>query len=84
MVGNTVSNDNINTMNAYIELKRFFNNHSILSDINGILSWDMSTMMPYKARSQRIRQIKIINEYKKEIFNRIKKKNFLTELIQLN
>ncbi len=73
-------------MNPYIELKNFFNNHSILSDINGILSWDMSTMMPYKARSQRIKQIKIINEYKKEIFNTIKKKELFkkVDLTKLN
>ena len=59
--------------NSYVILKRLFKEHSLLNDINGILSWDMSTFMPKNSRFQRKNQINVINQYKKNIFEKIKK-----------
>ncbi|MBF91782.1 MAG: hypothetical protein CMP34_03130, partial [Rickettsiales bacterium] len=61
--------------NSYIILKRLFKEHSLLNDINGILSWDMSTFMPKNSRFQRKNQINVINQYKKNIFEKIKKRD---------
>ena len=43
---------------SYNKLKNLFEEHSLINDINGILSWDMATYMPEKSRTQRIKQIK--------------------------
>ena len=51
---------------SYTELKKLFKEQSILSDINGLLNWDMATYMPSNSRSQRVDQIKTIYDYKKE------------------
>ena len=62
---------------TYIQLKDLFEEQSILNNINGILSWDMATYMPKKSRSQRIKQIKKIYDYKKRIFDQIKKNDLI-------
>ena len=54
---------------SYNKLKILFQEQSLLNDINGILSWDMATYMPKNSRSQRVKQIKKIYDYKKSIFN---------------
>ena len=59
---------------SYWELKKLFKEQSILSDINGLLNWDMATYMPSNSRSQRVDQIKTIYEYKTKIFEQIKQK----------
>ena len=56
-------------------------NKSLLNDINGILNWDMATYMPQKSRNQRVRQIQKILDYKKSVFDQIKKKNYLKRLM---
>ena len=66
--------------NSYIKLKKLFKEHSLLSDINSILNWDMATFMPEKSRFQRKTQIKVINEYKKNLFEQIKKSNLLNKV----
>ena len=66
--------------NSYIKLKKLFKEHSLLSDINSILNWDMATFMPVKSRFQRKNQIKVINEYKKNLFEQIKKSNLLNKV----
>ena len=45
------------SIEAYKELKKIFLQASISSDIEGILHWDMSTMMPLNARQQRAYQL---------------------------
>ena len=62
---------------SYTELKKLFKEQSILSDINGMLNWDMATYMPPNSRSQRVDQIKTIYEYKKRIFEIIKQKQWI-------
>ena len=45
----------------------------------------MATYMPENSRGQRIKQITKLYDYKKKIFNEIKKKmNFLIKLMSLN
>ena len=56
-------------MQAYKKLKEIFYKTSLLSDINGILQWDLSTMMPKKARNNRAKQISILNKLKFETLN---------------
>ena len=66
--------------NSYIILKRLFKEHSLLNDINGILSWDMATFMPKNSRFQRKNQINVINQYKKNLFELIKKNDLLNKV----
>lgn len=65
---------------SYLKLKNLFEEQSILNDINGILNWDMATYMPIKSRSQRVKQIKKIYDYKKNIFDDIKKKELFKKV----
>ena len=64
---------------SYVKLKSLFREHSILNDINSLLSWDMATYMPKNSRNQRVEQIKILYEYKKNIFELIKRKNLFSK-----
>ena len=59
---------------SYIKLKNLYEEYSLISDINGFLSWDMATYMPIKSRKQRVKQIKKLYDFKDNIFNEIKKK----------
>ena len=65
---------------SYNKLKNLFEEHSLINDINGILSWDMSTYIPEKSRTQRIKQIKKLYDYKKNIFEQIKKKQLFEKV----
>jgi len=65
---------------AYVKLKNLFEEQSLLNDINGILNWDMATYMPQKSRNQRVRQIQKILDYKKSIFDQIKKKELFKKI----
>ncbi len=64
----------------YLKLKNLFKEQSILNDINGILGWDMATYMPIKSRKERIKQIKIIYDYKKKIFDEIKQNDLIKKI----
>ncbi len=54
---------------AYQELKKIFEKKSILSDIDSILQWDLSTTMPEKSRENRAKQLSLLSELKCEIFS---------------
>ena len=58
---------------SYKKLKKLFEEQSLINDISGILNWDMATYMPRNSRKQRIKQITKLYDYKKNIFNVIKK-----------
>ena len=64
---------------SYVKLKSLFREHSILNDINSFLSWDMATYMPKNSRNQRVEQIKVLYEYKKNIFELIKQKELFSK-----
>ena len=68
---------------SYLRLKQLFEEQSLLNDINGILSWDMATYMPKKSRSQRVKQIKKIYDYRKKIFDEIKKNELFKQIDQI-
>lgn len=68
---------------TYSKLKNLFEEQSLLNDINGILSWDMATYMPAKSRNQRKKQIKVLYDYKKKIFNEIKKNELFNRIEEL-
>ena len=59
---------------SYKKLKDLFEEQSLINDISGLLNWDMATYMPEKSRGQRTKQITKLYDYKKNIFNVIKKK----------
>ena len=59
---------------AYQGLKKIFERNSILSDIDNILQWDLSTIMPEKSRENRTKQLSLLSELKCEIFSDIKVK----------
>ena len=71
---------------SYKKLKYLFEEQSLINDISGILNWDMATYMPEKSRGQRIKQITKLYDYKKNIFNVIKKNEFFKKVneIELN
>ncbi len=68
---------------TYSKLKNLFEEQSLLNDINGILCWDMATYMPAKSRNQRKKQIKVLYDYKKKIFNEIKKNELFNSIEEL-
>ena len=55
-------------MTAYKDLKNIFYKNSIISDIDNILQWDLSTIMPEKSRENRVKQISFLNNLKQELF----------------
>ena len=65
---------------SYKNLKILFEEQSLINDISGILNWDMATYMPENSRRQRIKQIKKLYDYKKNIFNVIKKNEFFNKV----
>ena len=65
---------------SYKNLKNLFEEQSLINDISGILNWDMATYMPENSRKQRIKQITKLYDYKKNIFNEIKKKKFFQKV----
>ena len=56
-------------MTAYTDLKNIFYKNSIISDINNILQWDLSTIMPENSRANRVKQISFLNNLKQELFS---------------
>jgi carboxypeptidase Taq len=52
------------SIEAYKKLKKIFTEASISSDIEGILHWDMATMMPANARKQRGNQLAFMAKIK--------------------
>ncbi len=52
---------------AYNSLKKVFQKHSIISDINSILYWDLATMLPEKSWKERSLQLEYLNKLKHEI-----------------
>ena len=65
---------------SYKNLKILFEEQSLINDISGILNWDMATYMPENSRRQRIKQITKLYDYKKNIFNIIKKNEFFNKV----
>ena len=65
---------------SYKNLKILFEEQSLINDISGILNWDMATYMPENSRGQRIKQITKLYDYKKNIFNVIKKNEFFNKV----
>ncbi len=65
---------------SYKNLKILFEEQSLINDISGILNWDMATYMPENSREQRIKQITKLYDYKKNIFNEIKKNEFFNKV----
>ena len=62
----------------YNELKKIFAEASISSDIEGILHWDMATMMPNKSRKQRAMQLTFMAKLKHNLLSG----NKVNDLIQ--
>ena len=56
-------------MLAYKELKKIFYKQSILSDIDSILQWDLSTFMPENSRKERSKQLCLLGELKHSLFS---------------
>ena len=65
---------------SYKNLKILFEEQSLINDISGILNWDMATYMPENSIRQRIKQITKLYDYKKNIFNVIKKNEFFNKV----
>ena len=57
------------SLEAYSKLKKIFSQTSISSDIEGILHWDMSTMMPVNARKQRSDQLAFMATLKHKLIS---------------
>ena len=57
------------SIKKYKELKKIFSQASISSDIEGILHWDMSTMMPSNARQQRANQLAFMAKLKHKLIS---------------
>ena len=68
---------------SYKNLKNLFEEQSLINDISGFLNWDMATYMPENSRKQRIKQITKLYDYRKNIFNVIKKNNFFQQVNDL-
>ena len=67
-------------MNAsYTKLKKIFSKASISSDIEGILHWDMATMMPSNSREQRAEQLAFMSKLKHNLLSTQE----VTDLIKL-
>ena len=62
-------------MLAYKELKRIYLKQSILSDIDSILQWDLSTFMPQSSREQRVKQLCLLSDLKHNLFSSPEVKN---------
>ena len=54
---------------AYYKLKKIFSQISLASDVEGILHWDMSTMMPTHSRKQRVDQLAFMAKMKHKLIS---------------
>ena len=57
------------SIEAYKKLKKIFAEASISSDIEGLLHWDMATMMPVNARKQRANQLAFMAKLKHSLLS---------------
>ena len=65
--------------NSYNKLKEIFREASISSDIEGILHWDMATMMPANARHQRADQLVFMAKFKHALLSSQKVEDLINE-----
>lgn len=65
--------------NSYLKLKKIFREVSISSDIEGILHWDMATMMPSNARQNRAEQLAFIAKLKHSLLSNKKVDDLINE-----
>ena len=63
---------------SYNKLKKLFFQASVSSDIEGILHWDMATMMPDKSREQRAEQLAFMANLKHKLLS----SNEVSDLIE--
>jgi carboxypeptidase Taq len=54
-------------LQAYLDLEKIFSRSAILSDIGGLLSWDMETIMPDGAIEGRTRQLATLSRLSHEL-----------------
>ena len=54
---------------SYKKLKLIFQEASIASDIEGILHWDMATIMPSNSRFQRSEQLSFMAKFKHKLLS---------------
>ena len=64
---------------SYQKLKKIFRESSIVSDVEGILHWDMATMMPINARIQRSEQLALMAKFKHSLLSSLKVKDLMDE-----
>ena len=67
-------------INSYLKLKEIFREISISSDIEGILHWDMATMMPTNSRQQRADQLAFMAKLKHGILSSQKVTDLINEV----
>lgn len=77
---------NIMTNKLYLDLKKIFSNYLIVSDIDNLLSWDTSTLLPKNSLSARLKQIEYLKKLKYEILtsNKVKDLFLNIEIEKLN
>lgn len=66
-------------INSYKKLKEIFRQASIASDIEGILHWDMATMMPKNARLQRSDQLSFMATFKHSLLSNQRVEDLINE-----
>lgn len=67
-------------MRAYKKLKKIFYRYSIISDIDNILQWDLSTVMPELSRKNRAKQLTLLNEMKHEAISNLEIRELFNEV----
>ena len=68
----------------YRELKKIYADASIVSDIEGILHWDMATMMPKNSRNQRSEQLGFMAKLKHKTLSSENVKNLISNVDEKN
>ena len=66
-------------INSYKKLKEIFRQVSIASDIEGILHWDMATMMPTNSRLQRSDQLSFMATFKHGLLSNQRVEDLINE-----
>ena len=72
------------SLKSYNKLKKIFSQTSISSDIEGILHWDMSTMMPINARKQRSDQLAFMATLKHKLISDAGVDNLIREVEEIS
>ena len=70
--------------NSYEKLKKIFFDTSISSDIEGLLHWDMATMMPLNSRKQRVNQLAFMAKLKHRMISSKEVEDLFIELDESN